>query len=214
MDESVYEYFPWMKPFAKRLEGLSLVQLPQGAQIFEEGDPCQMIAFVCTGLVRVYKLSEMGREMTLYRINPGESCILSISSLLSHNPLGAIAVVEEPVTALAVPAKLFGSLMKEEGNLQEFVFDLLSLRLSEVLTTVEEVAFKRVDERIVKHLLQLPRKQDQLETTHQKIAVEVGTSREVVSRILKDLESQELLQLGRGTIQLKDTKKLQNRFSW
>ncbi len=208
MDEKLFKEFPSLTPIRQRLANQGLAKLPKGTQIFAEGDPCQMIAFLVQGRVRVFKLAESGREMTLYRIHPGESCILSISSLLSHNPLPAIAQVEEDVEAFAMPAALFSTLMKEEPCLQAFVFDLLSRRLSEVLTTVEEVAFHRVDQRIMRHLLELPQQEGLIQVTHQAIAVDLGTSREVVSRILKELESQGLLQLQRGAIQLTDINEL------
>ncbi len=202
-----------MRPFEKKLEGLTPTHLPKGAQIFAEGDPCQMVAFVLEGQVRVFKLSENGREMSLYRIAPGDSCILSISSLLSNLPLAAIAKVEEPIQALTLPSPLFAKLMKEEPAMQTFVFGLLSRRLSEVLSTVEEIAFHRVDERMVKYLCNLPRQGKEIETTHLKIAVEVGTSREVVSRILKDWESRGLVELGRGVIVVRDFHLLKNPFA-
>ncbi|MDX2469688.1 MAG: Crp/Fnr family transcriptional regulator [SAR324 cluster bacterium] len=211
MNEKLTAHFPNLGPMEQDFEEFKLVQLPKGTEIFAEGDPCVMIALLLTGVVRVYKLSESGREMTLYRIHPGESCILSISSLLSHKPLGAIAVVEEDIEAYAIPAGTFSSWMKVKPCMQDFVFDLLSRRLSEVLTTVEEVAFHRLDERILKFLLSQPRNNAEVATTHQKIAVEVGSSREVVTRTLKDLQSQGLVEIGRGAIILRDLEKIKSR---
>ena len=204
-------YFSSLEPLTSELEKIGIAKLPKGAEIFAEGDPCTMIAMVLKGIVRVYKLSESGREMTLYRIHPGESCILSISSLLSQKPLGAIAVVEEDVEAYAIPAATFSSWMKIKPCMQDFVFDLLSRRLSEVLTTVEEVAFHRLDERILKYLVSLPKENQEVKTTHQKIAVEVGSSREVVTRTLKDLQSQGLVENHRGAILLKNMALISER---
>ena len=214
MKTELFDHFPCLEPLKEHLAKLpqvTLAKLPKGAQIFAEGDPCQMIAFVLSGVVRVFKLSETGREMTLYRIIPGESCILSISSLMSENPLPAIAQVEEEVEVLITPAQVFLKWMKEEPSIQGFVFDLLSRRLSDVLATVEEVAFHRVDERILRYLLLHRQGSNIINTTHLKIATDVASSREVVSRILKDLESQGLLQIHRGSIELLNEEKIKKR---
>lgn len=203
LTQNVIERFPCFAEMAPEFEkeGAPLMaRLPKGATIFEEGDPCTKLAFVVSGVVRVYKMAENGREMTLYRIIPGESCILSISSLLSNNPLGAIAVVEEEVQAILVTDRMFRLWMETQPGLQRFVFDLLSRRLSSVLTIVEEVAFGRVDHRMAKYLFDHMQEGGKVHCTHQLIATEIGTSREVVSRTLKEWELAGLVELGRGMV--------------
>ena len=188
-----------------------VASLPKGATIFTEGDPCTRLAFLLSGSVRVFKMAESGREMTLYRIQSGESCILSISSLLSNNPRSAIAVVEEDSQAVIVSERMFLNWMKDSPCIQKFVFELLARSLSSILTIVEEVAFRRVDERIIRYLLEHAGSGAEVSSTHQVIATEIGTSREVVSRTLKELEIQGLLHLKRGVVELAQKDLLQNR---
>ncbi|MDA8168406.1 MAG: Crp/Fnr family transcriptional regulator [Nitrospiraceae bacterium] len=175
--------------------------LPAGALIYSEGDPCSSIAFVLSGAIRVYKAGENGREITLYEIGPGETCILNASCILSGLSYPANAVTIEETEALLVPASSFRSLMRESEAMRDFVFSLVSSRLSSVMALVEEVAFGKMDERIYEYIKE--RAADGvLNTTHQKIADGLGTSREVVSRILKDFERKGRASLSRSSIRL------------
>jgi len=155
--------------------------IPAGTQIYHEGDACNGIAFVLSGDIRVYKIGQTGREITLYEIGPGETCILAGQNYPAH------ATAIEDTEILLVPAAEFRRMVAANEMMREFVFTLLSRRLSGVMELVEEVAFGRMDERLMEYLVE--RSEDhRLETTHQKIANDLGTSREVVSRLLKDLE--------------------------
>jgi len=161
--------------------------IPAGTQIYHEGDACNGIAFVLSGDIRVYKIGQTGREITLYEIGPGETCILNASCILAGQNYPAHATAIEDTEILLVPAAEFRRMVAANEMMREFVFTLLSRRLSGVMELVEEVAFGRMDERLMEYLVE--RSEDhRLETTHQKIANDLGTSREVVSRLLKDLE--------------------------
>jgi CRP/FNR family transcriptional regulator len=176
---------------------------PEGLQIYTEGDACQAIAFVISGEIRVYKTGETGREITLYEIGPGETCILNASCILSGMTYPANAVTLSPVETLLVPAPEFRSLISEYPEMRGFVFTLLSRRLTTVMELVEEVAFGRMDERVMEYVME--KSEDGiLQATHQKIADDLGTSREVVSRILKSFERQGKLTLSRNFVQLTD----------
>ncbi len=174
---------------------------PQGVQIYSEGDDCAVIAFVLSGEIRVYKISQTGREITLYEIGPGETCILNASCILSGTSYPANAVTTSEGSMLLIPSADFRRLVAEHEEMQDFVFTLLSRRLSMVMALVEEIAFGRVDERLREYLIEKS-ENGALETTHQKIANDLGTSREVVSRLLKDFERKGRVILSRNSIRL------------
>jgi CRP/FNR family transcriptional regulator, anaerobic regulatory protein len=172
-----------------------------GTQIYHEGDACSAIAFVLAGEIRVYKIGQTGREITLYEIGPGETCILNASCILAGQNYPAHAVAAADTDLLLVPSADFRKLVSDHETMREFVFTLLSRRLSGVMELVEEVAFGRMDERLEDYLVERSA-DDRLETTHQKIANDLGTSREVVSRLLKDLERKGKVRLSRNEITL------------
>jgi CRP/FNR family transcriptional regulator len=174
---------------------------PRGQLIYSEGDFCSAIAFVIAGDIRVFKIGEGGREITLYEIERGETCILNASCILSNMTYPAHAVTMLDTELLLVPAKDFRALLTRYEEMRDFVFTLLSQRLTTVMTLVEEVAFGRMDLRLLGYL---DEKADngKLYTTHQKIANDLGTSREVVSRLLKDFERQGKIILSRNLIQV------------
>jgi len=175
--------------------------IPAGAQIYRVGDACSAIAFVLSGEIRVYKIGQGGREITLYEIGPGETCILNASCILSGRTYPAHALTLAETVVFMVPSDLFHRLVNEFDIMRDFVFTLLSQRLTGVMELVEEVAFGRMDERLMDYLVE--KSQDnRLETTHQKIANDLGTSREVVSRLLKDLERKGTVRLSRNEINL------------
>ncbi len=173
----------------------------RGSRIYSEGDGCSAIAFVLSGEIRVYKIGETGREITLYEIGPGETCILNASCILAHTSYPANAVAVSDVDVLLVPSAVFRRLVTENEAMRDFVFTLLSQRLSLVMELVEEVAFGRMDERLMEYLVEKS-ENNVLETTHQRIANDLGTSREVVSRLLKDLERSGKIRLSRTLITL------------
>ncbi|MCG8426775.1 MAG: Crp/Fnr family transcriptional regulator [Chromatiales bacterium] len=188
---------------SKLSEAGTLGQLGKSQVICGQGRDCTHLALILEGTARVYKLGDNGREITLYRIGPGESCILTASCILSQEPFPAIAVSESEVTALLLPAKTVTAWLAESAVWRDYVFGLVAKRLSNIISIVEEVAFKRMDRRIAAYLLDnITVFKRQIQATHQEIASDLGTSREVVSRILKDLEHAQLIQISRGTIKV------------
>ena len=201
----------------------TLVNFPAGATIFEAGDVCHTLAILAAGQVRVFTIGETGREITLYRFERGESCILSTSCILSEREFPAIAVVEQAARAYAIPHTVFQTWINTYQVWRSYSFDLLARRFASVLTVLEEVAFRRMDTRIAELLLRsiapaaatppapilplIP----VLHLTHQQIAAELGTSREVVSRILADFAEQGLVQQSRGRIAITDRAGLARR---
>lgn len=176
------------------------VKIPAGQEIFVEGDEVNGIALLISGSVRVYKASETGREITLYRFGEGESCVITANAILHHQDFPAIAVTEQESDAIMIPAKIFNDWVKKYDLWRDFVLKLVSDRLAIVMEIVEEVAFKRLDKRLAEFLKQRSSQTNPIYITHQEIANEIGSSREVISRLLVDLSKQEIVSLSRGKI--------------
>jgi CRP/FNR family transcriptional regulator, anaerobic regulatory protein len=186
-------------------------RIPEGRDVFIEGDQVDAIALLISGVVRVYKIGETGREITLYRFGNGESCILTANAILSQKNFPAVATVEKEAEAVMIPADTFRDWVRRYDLWREFVFELLSERLSSVMEIVEEVAFRRMDARVASLLSELGRKSDSIHITHQEVAAELGSSREVISRILEDFSAQGILDVSRGIIKITDRDALQAR---
>ncbi|QGU34040.1 helix-turn-helix domain-containing protein [Thermochromatium tepidum ATCC 43061] len=189
------------------------VRLPAGQAICQAGAYCAHLPLVLAGRARVYQLGENGREITLYRVHSGEGCVLTASCLLSARPFPAFAVCETEVEAVVVqPA----SVRLWLGNCEpwrEYLFGLIASRLVEVFGVLDAVLFQRLDQRLIEHLLRQAEHlgSDAIQATHQMLAAELGSSREVISRLLKGLEEQGLLRARRGWIELLDRDALRRR---
>ncbi len=186
-------------------------RIPEGRDVFIEGDRVDAIAILISGVVRVYKIGETGREITLYRFGNGESCILTANAILSQKNFPAVATVEKAAEAVMIPADTFRDWVRRYDIWREFVFDLLSQRLSSVMAIVEEVAFRRMDARLAALLAERSRLTNSIRITHQELAAELGSSREVISRILEDFSAQGLLEGSRGVIRILDRDLLESR---
>lgn len=182
------------------------VSLPAGRDVFVEGGSVDAIALLISGVVRVYKIGETGREITLYRFGLGESCILTANAILSQQSFPAIATVEKDAEAVMVPADALRNWIRRFDFWREFIFDLLSQRLATVMAVVDEVAFRRMDSRIAALLVKRGQTQNPITVTHQEIAAELGSSREVVSRILEDFAGLGLIRTGRSNIEILNFK--------
>ena len=193
------------------MQAAIFARIPAGRDVFVEGDRIDAIALLISGVVRVYKIGETGREITLYRFGLGESCILTANAILSQQSFPAIATVEQDAEAVMIPADIFRDWVRRYDEWRGFVFDLLSQRLSSVMAIVDEVAFRRMDTRVAALLLERSRLQNPIRITHQEIAAELGSSREVISRLLEDFTSQGLIRLRRGTIEILDDQSLETR---
>lgn len=176
---------------------------PAATSLYREGDGCGQLVFLLAGEIRVFKAQPGGREITLYEIVPGETCILNASCILARTGYPANATAVTGVDLLFIPAPDFTRLLEGHRELQAFVFNLLGQRLTAVMTLLEEVVFHRMDQRLADYLVEKSA-DNRLETTHQAIANDLGTSREVVSRLLKDLERRRKVALSRNAIQLLD----------
>ncbi|WP_426415743.1 Crp/Fnr family transcriptional regulator [Aestuariirhabdus sp. LZHN29] len=193
----------------KALEQAAIVEVPARTTLFRQGDSCENYLVVIEGSVKVFARSEQGREIVLYHIGSGGSCVLTTSCLFAHSPYPAEGVSETAMKAVAIPAKVFESALAESVALRDFVFNTYSERLSRLITLVQQIAFERIDVRLARYLAK--HAAQELSLTHQDLAEELGTAREVVSRHLKEFESNGWLRLGRGRIEVIDGAGLQRR---
>ncbi|MFZ2854942.1 MAG: Crp/Fnr family transcriptional regulator [Rhodocyclaceae bacterium] len=187
----------------------ALLGVPAGAQMFSERQACQGFPLLLAGTIKVVKNTPAGREMLLYRVEPGGSCIISSSCMLGHTPYSARGIAESPLSLLLLPTRIFDRLIAENAAFRDFVFHLFSERIAELMLLVEEVAFHRLDQRLAKLLLGRIGESGALNTTHQALADELGSVREIVSRLLKGFAAQGLIALGREQITLLDRGGLQ-----
>ncbi len=184
-------------------------ELPAATSICDEGQHCTHLAMVLEGIGRVYKLSASGREITLYRIIGGESCVLTASCLMNGDSFPAIAVTETPVRAILISPRDVQTWFCQEPQWQRFIFGLLSHRLSSIISVVEEVAFKRLDVRLAELFCRsLAKGETILNKTHADLAADVGSSREGVSRVLRDFSERGLVKTHRGHIEIIDARLL------
>lgn len=186
-------------------------RIPAGKDIFVEGDAVQSIALMLSGNVRVYKIGENGREITLYRFGLGESCILTANAIMNQQTFPAVALVESEAEAIMVPAATFRDWMRRYEEWRNFLFDLLSQRLAAVMAIVDEVVFHRMDARVAALVLRRAEQGSIIQITHQEIAAELGSSREVISRILEGFESAGMISSSRGQIEILDAGELEAR---
>lgn len=180
-----------------------MVSLETGHQVFRPGERCQGLPLVLEGSVRVQMVGCSGNEIVLYRIGDADVCTLSIGCLMSAQHYRAEAIVEQPTLALLLSAGLFDQLMAESAAFRREVMVAYGRRLDSLMLVIEEVAFGRMDTRLAAWLTERAG-QGALELTHQAVAVELGTAREVVSRLLKEFERSGLVSLGRRSIRIVD----------
>ena len=178
--------------------------MPVGAYVFREHEGCGQVGFIVTGSIRVFKEHSSGRSIKLYSIGAGDSCILSMSCALSKPIHQASAIVEQETEILIISTSSFQKLMERSNAARDYVFGLFSARLTDVMLLIEEVVFHRMDERLANILLEnsARNKSDTVQTTHERLAEEAGTAREVVTRVLRDFAENNLVAISRGQIKI------------
>ena len=208
--EQLLERFPFFAGLgAEPLEALvreaQLVRAPKGAVLFRPGQPCGGFPLLLEGAVRVSQSAPSGREIVLYRVEPGEGCLLSGGCLLGRSDYAACGIAETDVALLKIPPALFHELLLEHEPFRRFVFGMYGERLAQVMALVEEVAFRRLDARLAQLLVQ---RGPVVAATQQTLADELGSVREIVSRLLRQFEERGWVELGRGRITVRDARAL------
>lgn len=182
----------------------ALVALKAGTVLFRPGEACANFLIVLEGSVRVHLLSELGREIVLYRVGPGSTCILTTSCLIGSEGYSAEGVTETAVSAVALPKPAFDALITRSPVFRDFVFRSFGARLTDLMRLVSDVAFGKIECRLAETLVKHAPGGGMVPLTHHALATELGTAREVVSRQLKEFESRGLVGLGRGRLKVLD----------
>lgn len=177
-----------------------------GESIMDPGQFIKLIPIVLEGLIKVIRTDESGKELFLYYLEPGQTCALSLTCCSASRPSEIKALAEEETMILGVPIDLHEKWMDEYRQWKEYVSSTYQSRFQELLETLDAVAFKRLDQRLMRYLSTKLKQQKatELQMSHQEIATEMGTSREVISRLLKQLEKRRWIELGRNVIYLRD----------
>ncbi len=186
-----------------------IVDLPEGTRIFGAGQFPSNFLLLLAGTIRVQQVSESGREIILYRVSAGESCALTTACLMGHDHYQGEGIAETPIEAVAIPRDTFDDLISNSSVFRRFVFTAFSARITDLFRVIEDIAFARMDVRLAQKLLQLKNAKGEIEATHQRLAVELGTAREVISRQLNEFQRRGWLKSGRGLIAIVQESALQ-----
>jgi len=187
----------------------SVVTLPAGSRIYGPGQAPENYLLLLDGSVRVQQVSESGREIVLYRVSAGESCALTTACLMGYEDYLAEAVAETEVRAVAIPRATFDDLIARSPEFRRFVFTAFSRRVTDLFHVIEDVAFSRLDIRLAHKLLELSHGGDQVTATQQQLASELGSAREVVSRVLTELHRRGWVTATRGHITISNRAALE-----
>jgi len=184
------------------VERSRIIRVPKDTVVFGPGKAPDNLLLLLDGSLRVQQVSEGGREIVLYRVHAGESCVLTTACLLAYEEYSAEGITETEVEAVAIPKTVFDDLIASSKEFRRFVFTAYSKRITDLFLVIEEVAFRRVDIRLAQKLLELAGNSSTLHATHQQLATELGTAREVVSRLLQDFQRRGWVSLSRGSVEL------------
>ncbi|MDG1119030.1 MAG: Crp/Fnr family transcriptional regulator [Flavimaricola sp.] len=211
--EDWIERFPGLSRLESPIKALLmarsvLIDVPKGTTIFGPGNSPENMLFLLEGTVKVQQVSETGHEIVLYRIQAGQSCVLTTACLLAYEDYSAEGIAETDVQAAAVPRDVFDDLVAQSKSFRNFVFAAFSKRITDLFLMIDEVAFQRLDVRLADKLIHLADADDVVATTHQQLSVELGTAREVVSRQLQEFQRRGWIEQSRGRVRLLDRDRL------
>ena len=212
MTSSLLQHYPELQQIDPQGEALlayaKKLNAPAGSILFRQGDRCENFILVTSGRIKVLSRSEGGREIVLYRIENKGTCVLTTSCLLGQQAYPAEGIAETDISAYLLPLSAFEKALSDSPVLRQFIFSAYSQPLTDIITLVQNVAFESIEHRLNEYLRHISESGLTLHQSHQQIADELGTAREVVSRQLKRMEQQGSLSLSRGRIQILDLKKL------
>jgi CRP/FNR family transcriptional regulator len=197
---------------AEYAAAVTTVSLPARAVFYREGDVCGHVGLVGLGDIRVFRTTPGGREITLYHVRDGEPCLANMLSVFLERPAVASAVIEAPTRAAIVPASAIRQWLSTDASVRAFVFEMMATRLTDVMTLAVEIGVSRMDARLASLLVRLLDRHTPDHTirlTHDELAAELGTAREVVSRLLKEFERAGALRLARGRIVVVESSQLE-----
>lgn len=192
----------------------TVAALPADAYFYHQGDRCQSLALVGSGSIRVFKPSESGRELTLYHVQNGQACLVNMLGVILDSPSVASAQADVATEAVLLPAVAVREWIAGHDGLRTFVFSTMAGRLVDVLTLAEEITFRKMDSRLAHYLVRRFENNGSplavFHSTHEEIAAELGTAREVVTRLLNMFENHGGIEIGRGQIRLRSDAALRD----
>ncbi len=197
---------PGLDPAAMRLIAgrYEPISAPGGAVLFQPGQACERLVLLTAGTVRVRMVSESGREIELYRVQPGETCVMSIACMMGERPYQAEGIADGHIQGVAISRGLFREMLGASAAFRDAVLAVQTRRIFDLVSLVDELAFHRTESRLAARLLQRAGTNNAVAETHQELALDIGTAREVVSRRLKRFEAQGLVALERGRVRILD----------
>jgi len=211
---AILQLFPFiaqLDPLAQaqlQAEG-KFLQIAEGEMLQPPAEGCEAVPLVLSGVLRIYKLSETGREVTLFRAFAGDICLINLTRHLALADFPAHAAAEDPCHLLLISKDFYQHWLRNSIPWKDFLIGILYKRLSETMNVLEQVAFTRADKRLAQVLFSLSKGQNTvLSLTHEQLAVELGTAREVVSRLLSELKRQGIINQNRGSILILDSQAL------
>lgn len=187
---------------ADLVAGSNVVSLPAGTTVFAPGQSADNLLLLLDGTVRVQQRSETGREVFLYRVHAGESCVLTTACMLAFEEYSADGIAETDVTAVAIPRATFDDLVARSAVFRQFVFTAYSRRITDLFTLIDDIVFQRMDVRLAARLLELADAGQVVRATHATLGTELGTAREVISRILAEFQRRGWVEQSRGELRL------------
>ncbi|MDJ0639837.1 MAG: Crp/Fnr family transcriptional regulator [Paracoccaceae bacterium] len=182
--------------------GSQIVTVPPGTQIFAPGQTADNLWLLLDGTVKVQQKSETGREIFLYRVHAGESCVLTTACMLAFEDYSAEGTAETEVTAVAIPRETFDDLVAKSRVFREFVFTAYSRRITDLFTLIDDIVFQRMDVRLASRLLELADSDGVVHATHAVLGTELGTAREVISRTLAEFQRRGWVEQSRGEVRI------------
>ncbi|MGR3322943.1 MAG: Crp/Fnr family transcriptional regulator [Pseudooceanicola sp.] len=206
-DDSWIDSFEGLKKLppdirAELARGSQTMTVPAGTQVFAPGQSADNLLLLLDGTVRVQQRSETGREVFLYRVHAGESCVLTTACMLAFEEYSADGIAETDVTAVVIPRATFDDLVARSRLFREFVFTAYSRRITDLFTLIDDIVFQKMDVRLASRLLELADGDDTVHATHAFLASELGTAREVISRTLAEFHRRGWIEQSRGQVSL------------
>jgi len=195
----------------QELEASSALRtVPKGTLLHNGGADCLGLLLICSGQLRVFITSDEGREITLYRLFERDMCLFSASCMLNSIQFDVMISAEKDTTFHLIPADVYRSLMDRSAVLANYTNELMASRFSDVMWLMEQILWKSIDRRLAAFLLEESVIENSLtlKLTHDAVAAHIGSAREVVTRMLRYFQSEEMVRLSRGTITLTDLEKL------
>ncbi|MBO9399980.1 Crp/Fnr family transcriptional regulator [Shimia sp. R9_3] len=215
MDENWIEKFNGLSRLPAEIQaaleaGSEIVSVPAGTQIFAPGQTADNLWLLLDGTVKVQQRSDTGREVFLYRVHAGESCVLTTACMLAFEDYSAEGAAETDVKAVAIPRATFDDLVGKSPVFREFVFTAYSRRITDLFTLIDDIVFQRMDVRLASRLLELADAGDVVHATHAALGTELGTAREVISRTLSEFQRRGWVEQSRGEVKLLEREGLEH----